>query len=51
MFRRKVDYEGDTNKENHGSDYSPSETEICKKNWPNNMKMKRMKNSKKILLR
>ena len=31
-FRHKVDYKGDTNEKTHGSDYSPSETEVCKRN-------------------
>ena len=31
-FLHTVDYEGDTNKKTHGSDYSPSETDSCVRN-------------------
>ena len=47
----KVYYEGDTNEKTRGYDHSPSETDGCVRNLTKEHKMKRMNNSKKILLR
>ena len=51
QFWNKVDYEGYTNEKTHGYDDSPSETDDRVINLDKNMKMKRMNNSNKILLR
>ena len=49
-FRHKVDYEGDTNEKTRGSDNSSSENDDCLRNLNKEYEMKRMNNSKKILL-
>ena len=51
LFWHNADFKGDTNEKTTGSNDSPSENNGCMKTWSENMKMKRIRNSKKIILR